>query len=123
MPTCHDAPNVGDHSITIALDTGVADGSRRTPDLPLFTLRCDSGALAGETIQSSDPGAAMTTGRCADIGKFKVPALRGLAARPPYFHDGSAATLMDVVDFYDQRFGSGFTDQQKQNLVAFLQAL
>ena len=49
--------------------------------------------------------------------------LRGLAARAPYFHNGSAATLMDLVNFYDKRFSIGFTDQQKQDLVNFLNAL
>jgi len=36
---------------------------------------------------------------------------------------GSAATLLDVVDFYDQRFGIGFTDREKCDLVAFLRTL
>jgi hypothetical protein len=63
------------------------------------------------------------TGKCADMGKVKGPILRGLAARAPYFHNGSAATLSDVVDFYDQRFGIQFTDQQKADLVAFLSSL
>jgi cytochrome c peroxidase len=49
--------------------------------------------------------------------------LRGLAARPPYFHDGSAATLADVVRFYDTRFQARFTEQEKADLVAFLRAL
>jgi cytochrome c peroxidase len=49
--------------------------------------------------------------------------LRGLAARAPYFHNGSAATLLDAVNFYDQRFAIGFTDQQKQDLVNFLNTL
>ena len=63
----------------------------------------------------------MITGNCADIGKVKGPILRGLAARAPYFHNGSA--LMDAVNFYDQRFNIGFTDQEKQDLVNFLNAL
>jgi cytochrome c peroxidase len=46
-----------------------------------------------------------------------------LAARAPYFHNGSAATLLDVVEFYNQRFNLGFTEQQKTDLVAFLQTL
>jgi cytochrome c peroxidase len=49
--------------------------------------------------------------------------LRGLAARAPYFHNGSAATLLDAVNFYDQRFNIGFTDQQKEDLVNFLKTL
>jgi cytochrome c peroxidase len=65
----------------------------------------------------------LITGNCADIGKVKGPILRGLAARAPYFHNGSAATLMDVVNFYDHRFNLGFTDGQKQDLVNFLNAL
>jgi cytochrome c peroxidase len=65
----------------------------------------------------------MLTGKWADIGKFKGPVLRGLAARPPYFHNGFAANLDAVVDFYDTRFNVGFTDQEKDDLVAFLKAL
>jgi cytochrome c peroxidase len=65
----------------------------------------------------------MLTGKWADIGKFKGPILRGLAARAPYFHNGSAATLMDVVDFYDSRFDIGMSSRQKSDLVAFLSAL
>ena len=41
----------------------------------------------------------------------------------PYFHNGSAATLLDAVNFYDQRFGIGFTDQEKRDLVNFLNTL
>ncbi|HKT20886.1 MAG TPA: hypothetical protein VJR47_22735 [Stellaceae bacterium] len=81
------------------------------------------GPLAGKTFTVTDPGRAMISGNCADIGKLKGPVLRGLAARAPYFHNGSAATLMDVVDFYDQRFGIGFTEQQKRDLVAVLKTL
>lgn len=96
---------------------------RRTPDLPLYTFRCISGALAGQTRVTTDPGLGLITGRCQDIGKFKVPTLRGLAARPPYFHNGSAATLDDVVTFYDQQFGIGLTPAERSDLVAFLRAL
>ena len=41
----------------------------------------------------------------------------------PYLHHGSAATLSDVVEFYNQRFNLGFTDQQKSDLVEFLRTL
>ncbi|HWG11224.1 MAG TPA: hypothetical protein VN693_06970 [Rhodanobacteraceae bacterium] len=118
--TCHDSPNIGNHSVGAPLNIGIADASRRTPDLPLYTLRNNS---TGETVQTTDPGLAMLTGKWADIGKFKGPNLRGLAARAPYFHNGSAASLADVVDFYDTRFNIGMTDQQKSDLMAFLSAL
>jgi cytochrome c peroxidase len=117
---CHDTPNAGNHSVPMALNIGVADASRRTADLPLYTLRRRA---TGETVQTTDPGRAMVTGKWDDIGKFKGPVLRALAARPPYFHDGSAATLADVIRFYDTRFQARFTEQEKADLVAFLQAL
>jgi cytochrome c peroxidase len=118
--TCHDTPNAGDHSIPVPLDIGVADASRRTPDLPLYALRNKQTLV---TIQTTDPGRALITGKWHDIGKFKGPILRGLAARAPYFHNGSAADLDAVVDFYNERFGIGFTSQEHGDLVAFLRAL
>ena len=127
--TCHDTPNVGDHSIKAPLDIGVGDAGINSPpgldvsDLPVFTLQCMAGPLAGRTFMVTDPGRALISGDCADIGKIKGPMLRGLAARAPYFHNGSAANLMDVVNFYDKRFGIGFTEQQKRDLVAFLKTL
>ena len=117
---CHDTPNTGNHSVKAALNIGLTGASRRTPDMPLYTLMNHA---TGETIQTTDPGRAMITGRWADISKFKGPVLRGLAGRAPYFHNGSAATLADVVDFYDQRFDIHLTPQERADLIAFLQAL
>ena len=119
--TCHDTPNAGNHSIPAPLDIGISDASRRTPDLPLYTLRHTKAPF--ETVQTTDPGRALISGLWKDIGRFKGPTLRGLAAHAPYFHNGSAPDIAAVVDFYDQRFGIGFTDQEKQDLVAFLRAL
>jgi cytochrome c peroxidase len=117
---CHDSPNVGNHSVTAPLNIGMSDASLRTPDLPLYTLR---NKLTGATTQTTDPGRALISGKWSDIGKFKGPILRGLAARPPYFHNGAAATLEDAVNFYDTRFSIGFTAQEKADLVAFLRSL
>lgn len=118
--SCHNDPNVGNHSDAAPLNIGTSDGSRRTPDMPLYTLTNNA---TGESVTTTDPGLALITGKWQDIGKFKGPILRGLAARAPYFHNGSAATLMDVVNFYDTRFHIGMSEQQKQDLVAFLSAL
>jgi hypothetical protein len=117
---CHDTPSAGNHSVPMALNIGVADALRRPPDVPLYTLRRRA---TGETVQTTDPGRAMVTGKWNDVGKFKGPVLRSLAARPPYFHDGSAAALADVIRFYDTRFQARFTEQEKADLLAFLQAL
>jgi cytochrome c peroxidase len=74
-------------------------------------------------IYTSDPGYALTTGRCADVGKITLQSMRGLAARAPYFSNGSAKTLRDVVDFYDRRYDIGYTEQEKQDLVNLMGAL
>jgi cytochrome c peroxidase len=127
--TCHDTPNVGNHSVKAPLNIGIADAGAKTPPvldisgLPVFTLTCKAGTLAGQVYRVTDPGRALISGNCADIGKLKGPILRGLASRAPYFHNGSAANLLDLVNFYDQRFGIGFTYQQKTDLVNFLNAL
>lgn len=127
--TCHDTPNVGNHSVKAPLDIGIADAGASSPPgldisgLPVFTLRCVAGPFAGRTYVVTDPGRALISGKCADVGKLKGPILRGLAARAPYFHNGSAETLLDVVNFYDERFHLNFTEQDKSDLVAFLGSL
>jgi hypothetical protein len=118
--TCHDTPNVGNHSVALPIDIGLTDEQFRAPDMPLYTLR---DRATGEIRKTSDPGRALLTGKWKDIGKFKGPVLRGLAARAPYFHNGIAADLAKVVDFYDTRFSIGLTDREKADLIAFLQAL
>ena len=116
---CHDTPNAGNHSVKAPLDIGAA-GPSRARYLPVYTLR---NLTTQDVVRTTDPGLAMSTGNWSDIGKFKGPILRGLAARAPYFHNGMAATLEDAVDFYDTRFNIGLTRQQKADLVAFLRAL
>ncbi|MGC1453439.1 MAG: hypothetical protein WA830_25680 [Candidatus Sulfotelmatobacter sp.] len=120
--TCHDSPNVGDHSVSAPLNIGVADPASPldVSYLPVFTLKNNT---TGETVQTTDPGRALITGKWADIGKVKGPILRGLASRAPYFHNGSAESLADVLTFYDKRFNIGFTAQEKADLIAFLNAL
>jgi cytochrome c peroxidase len=118
--SCHSAPNVGSLAVPRLFDTGVSAAVLRSPDLPLYTFR---NPQTGATRQSTDPGAALQTGKWEDIGKFKTPGLRALAARPPYFHNGSAPDLRAVVGFYDRRFRLGLTPPEAADLVAFLQAL
>jgi cytochrome c peroxidase len=112
---------VGTHSRPRLFDTGVAnargDNPLFTADFPIYTFRRTSD---GAERSLTDPGLALRTGKFSDLGKFKVPALRGLGARAPYFHNGSARTLEDVVRFYDRRFGIGFTDDEIRKVVLFL---
>jgi cytochrome c peroxidase len=121
--TCHDSPNAGDHSFSMPLNIGTtaypALPALHISGLPVYTVQCSDGSV----VQVTDIGRAMKSGHCADVGRLKGPVLRGLAGRAPYFHNGAAATLNDVVDFYDQRFNLNLTPQQKLDLVEFLQTL
>jgi len=124
--TCHNNPGVGNHSSNLTVDIGVTDASPQHLDvsgLPVFTVLCTAGPLAGQTFTVTDLGVAMVTGQCADIGKTKVPIIRGIAGRSPYFHNGGAPEITNLIDFYDQRFNIGLTDQQKADLAVFLEAL
>jgi cytochrome c peroxidase len=118
--TCHDSPNAGNHSTSVPLDIGLVTEARRTADMPLYTLK---NLTTGELKRVTDPGRALVTGKWKDIGRFKGPILRGLAARAPYFHNGAAADLAAVVDFYDERFHIGLSKGEKSDLVAFLRTL
>lgn len=118
--SCHDTPNIGNHSVALPINIGLSDASRRGSDMPLYKLR---DLDTGEIRETTDPGLALITGRWKDIGKFKGPVLRGLASRPPYFHNGFAEDLQAVVEFYDTRFQIGLSDREKADLVAFLEAL
>jgi cytochrome c peroxidase len=118
--TCHDTPNVGNHSTSLPLDLGLTTAAMRTPDMPLYTFR---NKTTGEVVQTTDPGRALITGKWQHMSVFKGPILRGLASRAPYFHNGLAATLADVVDFYNGRFNIGLSAQEKSDLIAFLKAL
>ncbi|MES2015672.1 MAG: cytochrome C [Pseudomonadota bacterium] len=118
--SCHNAPNSGSHSVARMFNTGVSAALRRTPDMPLYTLK---NSTTGDTLDTTDPGSAMVTGKWVDVGRFKTPNLRGASARAPFFHDGSAPDLESVVRFYDRRFQMGLSAQEANDLAAFLKAL
>jgi hypothetical protein len=124
--TCHNNPEVGNHSSNLTVDIGVTDASPPNLDvsgLPVFRVLCTAGPLAGQRFTVTDLGVAMISGQCADIGKTKIPVIRGIAGRSPYFHNGGATEITNLVDFYNQRFNIGLTDQQKSDLEKFLEAL
>jgi len=100
------------------------------------TLRAGENAdeFAFTEAQRAELGRFNVTHIIADIGKFKTPTLRNIALTAPYLHDGSAKTLEEVVEYYDKGgdknpfldsaiFPLHLTDQEKQDLVAFLKAL
>ncbi len=87
----------------------------------------DNRHRAGPTQErdKNNSGTALTisTAGPIDIGRFKGPTLRALTARAPYFHNAFAKDLSEVVKFYNDRFNIGFTEQEKEYLIAFLKAL
>ncbi len=136
--TCHDTPNVGSHSLPLPMDTGTsrlaADETNpqiingvdqlAAADVPIYQITgCKDAQGNPVTYTTTDPGKGLFTGLCADVNRVKVPVLRGLAARSPYFHNGSADNIQELVQFYNARFQMGLNPQQMTDLENFLNAL
>jgi cytochrome c peroxidase len=113
---CHSAA-----SAAVPMEIGTVNRASKDEagPLPLFKVTCN----AGKVIYTEDPGRALVTGRCADVGAIVMQQLRGLAARAPYFSNGSARNLRDVIDFYDKRLKLNYSEEQKQDLENFLKVL
>lgn len=132
---CHDAPFFSD--------------STQVAGLPAVTLFHNTGLYAigpNQRYPEGSTGVFEVTGSPNDMGKFRAPTLRNIAVTAPYFHDGSAATLAEVLDHYrvggrtltegphagvgaKQRLKSPFirgfelSEAEKADLVAFLESL
>ena len=144
--TCHATNNLGnnpDGKFFVRIGTDSVDILSKLPDpdglvkpildnvklLPQYCLRPASDPTPFSTspcgndpgdVRTTDPGRALVTGHIADLGKFKPPILRGLAARSPYFHAGVAPDISNVVGFYNARFNIGLTPEQRDDLGAFI---
>lgn len=129
------------HGDTSALSPDARKGFR------LFTGRANCGAChiiplftdhrfhnTGVSWGSADSGRIAVTGDSVDRGAFKTPSLRNVAMTAPYMHDGSLASLEDVVDRYDRGgMPNPYLDEeihplrltpvQKRQLIAFLRSL
>jgi hypothetical protein len=136
--TCHNAVLTGTDASAGWVDVGTTNlpwarevvahpWSEETHKLPLFKITCRDDVrphtYLGREIYTQDPGRALISGRCIDVGSIVMGQFRGLAARAPYFSNGSAASLRDLVDFYDSRFNIGYTEQEKVDLANFLSVL
>jgi cytochrome c peroxidase len=134
---------IANAAIEAAAKDPLSEAERRGRALFARKARC-AGCHAGYCYTDEDfhnDGVDASEGRLAiskdetERGSYKTPTLRGLVGREPYMHDGSKATLEDVVDFYDKGGGVGtknlsrqlrklrLTQQEKADLVAFLKAL
>ena len=117
---CHNAVNNGSNVDGLLFDVGASQAQFRKPGMPLYTMRNKTSL---ETRETTDPGRALRSGRWSDMDRFKTPSLRGIVARPPYFHNGIAANLTEVVRHYEAALGFVYLDQEREDLVAFLEAL
>ena len=95
--------------------------------MPLFKITCHKDVAPhpylGRVIYTQDPGRALISGKCNDVGAIVMQQFRGLAARAPYFSNGSAANVRELIDFYDRRYNIQFSEQEKQDLEHFLESL
>ncbi|MDO6415244.1 hypothetical protein Q4F19_12700 [Sphingomonas sp. BIUV-7] len=124
---CHNMTQMGNDVAPGQVDLGTTNQpfADPMPWLPLFRITCKGPPHPhyGRVIYTSDPGYALTTGRCADVGKITLQSMRGLSARAPYFSNGVAKDLRGVVDFYERRYKIGYTEQEKQDLVNLMSVL
>ncbi len=135
------------HGLQLFLSPSLNCASCHSP--PLFTLNDRRRPIILDSIyvniglhgynnqqarNEDQQGVFLHTRQPKDIGKFKIPSLRNVAITAPYMHDGSLATLTDVIDLYqkggnehplkDKRI-KGFTlsANEKKDLIAFLHSL
>ena len=133
---CHMA-----HNVTVELGLNLDGGSKTAaspPDDPAVFQFHNTGLynLPGPIVYPADnTGLYEHTGDPADIGKFRIPTLRNIAVTAPYMHDGSIATLEEVLDHYvaggrapNPRMSESIqpltlTEDEQQDLIAFLESL
>ena len=75
------------------------------------------------SVSEPEPGGAPSYASRSATKKYRTAPLRGLWQHPPYFHNGSAATLDAVVETYDSKKSLGLTADQKSDLVQYLKSL
>jgi hypothetical protein len=117
---CHSAANLGLNVAGTLFDVGAARPEIANPDMAVFTFQSRAD---GSLHRTTDPGWGLRDGQFAHLSKFKVPNLRGLAARAPYFHGGTAPDLESVIRHYEDQLGFVFTTAEESDLAAFLTAL
>lgn len=124
---CHNMRQMGNDVAPGQVDLGTTTEpfADPAPHLPLFRITCKDKPHPhyGKVIHTQDPGFAMTTGKCADVGKITLQSMRSLAARPPYFSNGLAKDLRGVIDYYERRYNIGYTDQEVEDLINLMEAL
>src|SRR5690606_1337984 len=101
-------------------DVGASRPEFARPDMAVFTFQS---RVNGDIVVTTDPGQGLRDGLFANLGRFKTPNIRGLAARAPYFHNGISKDLLALVRHYEAALGFDYTPAEEADLVAFLEAL
>ena len=127
MDTANGWMDIGSTNLPWASEVPLNPWTEAKPQMPLFRITCKATVaphpFLGRVIYTQDPGRALISGQCNDVGTIVMQQFRGLSARAPYFSNGSAGTLRELVDFYDRRYSIGLSEQERQDLVNFLGAL
>lgn len=118
------APNLDRNGRLVAV---ASDAAKRGEELFMRPFA----AMGGQSCASCHvPSAHFVDHRRHDIGSgfgvaaaFDTPTLLGIVHTAPYFHDGSLATLAEVVDWFDRKFGLGLSAPSKSDLTAYLEAV
>lgn len=136
--TCHGMHMTGMDAANGWMDIGTTNlpWARETPQnpwndeeelMPLFKVTCNKDVpphpYLGRVIYTQDPGRALISGKCNDVGTIVMQQFRGLAAREPYFSNGSARNISEVIDFYDRRYNIQLSDRERRDLENFLSSL
>lgn len=136
--TCHGMHMTGMDSANGWMDIGTTNlpWAREVPRnpwtderelMPLFKVTCKASVpphpYLGRVIYTQDPGRALMSGKCNDVGTIVMQQFRGLAARAPYFSNGSASNIAELINFYDRRYNIGYTELERTDLLNFLSSL
>ena len=127
MDTANGWMDIGTTNLPWASEVPLNPWNEAKPQMPLFRITCKPEVkphpFLGRVIYTQDPGRALISGKCNDIGTIVMQQFRGMSARAPYFSNGSAKGLRELVDFYDRRFNIQLSEQERQDLVNFLSTL
>ena len=90
---------------------------------PLLTDAAERLHDPSEVASEPEPEGVPSYASRSATGKYRTTPLHGIWQHPPYFHNGSAATLDDVVQAYDDKLGLSLTAAQRSDLVEYLKSL
>jgi cytochrome c553 len=128
-------PALRDYQLSLAappppdgtVDRAAAERGREVFEGVAGCAKCHAGPAytdAGDKLHAPDEtGMEPQYAARSATKKYRTTPLRGLWQHPPYFHDGSAETLADVVQHYDTKLNLCLKESQKSDLVQFLQSL